>query len=149
MSPQRVSNYFDELTSRCRSLEDTTHKDTGLCQKCLAVSLGFRSNDQLIIYQVSSTFPKSRATTLSLSLSRHWERARFQDNPSCITLMSSGLHLPSPDQDSPILSAVGHCHGFSKHVFTRARRNALFTSHASHRRAIQDTNFFFFFFSIL
>lgn len=69
MSPQRVSNYFDELTSRCRSLEDTTHKDTGLCQKCLAVSLGFRSNDQLIIYQVSSTFPKSRATTLSLSLS--------------------------------------------------------------------------------
>lgn len=27
--------------------------------------------------------------------SRHWERARFQDNPSCITLMSSGLHLPA------------------------------------------------------
>lgn len=74
--------------------------------------------------------------------SRHWERARFQDNPSCITLMSSGLHLPARPRDSPILSAVGH--GFSKHVFTRARRIALF-AFTSHRRYV--LNFFFFFFS--
>lgn len=63
-----------------------------MCQKCLAVSAGFQSNDQLITCW-SSTFPESRA---SIPVSRHWERARFQDNPSCITLMSSRTPSSNP-----------------------------------------------------
>ena len=109
-----------------------------MCQKCLAVSAGFRSNDQLITYR-GSTFPESRATTPG---SRHWERAQFQDNPSCITLMSSGLHLPARLRLS-ILSVVVRRAVFGTRIYA-CTTNRIVRVHGSVFQSVEDAaqNFF-------
>lgn len=114
----------------------TRHKDrhrSSMCQKCLAAAAGFRSNDQLIIYRVS-TFPGSYATTPD---SQHWERAQFQDNPSCITLMSSGLHLRTR-QGSSILTVVVRRAVFGTRIYA-CTTNRIVRVHESVLQTVEDT----------
>lgn len=144
VSPQKVSNYFDLLTSPVSIAVEGTHKD-GPRQKCLPVSVGFRSNDQLIIYQGSSTFPKSRpATTLGIG-----NVLGFRIIPAALPWWApDSIFLPDLERgDSPILSAVGHSPWFFETRIYACTTDPIVRVHEPYRRYV--LNFFFSFFLIL